>query len=443
MKASASSVSTWSKPSRGGALISMPALTAGDHTCTRSGDYANMCSIMVVCVLLRRLPLIAALGGARRELIGEPVALAPEPGREQRVGEASPAAEAFGIAPGMRVGEALSRCSDLRLLPADPEATRGYWNAVLDRLESLGAAVESDEPGVAYFEARGLERLHGGHLEGVLAAVRRSMPSAIRLGAAPSRFAAYAAALSSRRRTSGILPAGAIRAFLAPLSVGLLRSRPGLEELPELLERLGIRTLGELGGLPASAVSERFGHPGLLALELAQGLDTPLEPRRPAEPVLERLTLPDAALGPQLERVLELIIARVLARRERRGRSLRKLALSARFVEGATWRISIPLRRPSADAMRIRLALAPRLVDLPAPAESLAIEVEAFGPPAHDQHALVKDPGDVRRARLREAVRHVRRAVGQEALMRVLEVDPDSRLPDRRAVLAPFTEERQ
>jgi protein ImuB len=408
-----------------------------------------MCSSMVVCVLLKRLPLIAALGGARRDLIGEPVALAPEPGREQRVGEVSPAAEAFGIVPGTRVGEALSRCPDLRLLPADPEATRSYWSAVLDRLEALGAAVESDEPGVAYFEAKGLERLHGGHLEGVLAAVRKSTPKAIRVGAAPTRFASYASALHARRRrgsehfcNNGIVPAGAVRAFLAPLPIGLLRSRAGLEELPELLERLGVLTLGELAAFPPSAVSERFGHPGLLALELAQGLDTPLEPRRPAEPVLERLTLPDAALGPQLERALELIIARVLARRERRGRSLRKLALSARFVEGGTWRISIPLRRPTADATRIRLALAPRLADLPAPAESLAIEVEAFGPPAHDQHALVEDPGDVRRARLGEAVRHVRRAVGQEALMRVLEVDPDSRLPERRAVLAPFPEER-
>src|SRR3954464_15646025 len=102
-----------------------------------------MCSIMVVCVLLKRLSLIAALGGARRELIGQPVALAPEPGREQRVGEVTPAAQAFGSVPGGGVGEALCRCGDLRLLRADPEATRSYWNAIFDRLESLGAAVES------------------------------------------------------------------------------------------------------------------------------------------------------------------------------------------------------------------------------------------------------------------------------------------------------------
>jgi protein ImuB len=237
------------------------------------------------------------------------------------------------------------------------------------------------------------------------------------------------------------VPAGAVRAFLAPLPVGLLRPRPGLEDLPEMLERLGIRTLGELAALPPSAVSQRFGHPGLLALELAQGRDTRLEPRRPLEPLFERLSLPDAALGPQLERGLEIVIARLLARRERRGRSLRALALSARFVEGGTWRISVALRRPTVDPVRLRLALAPRLGELPAPAESLAVEVEAFGPPAHDQAVLVEEEGELRRARLGEAVRHVRQATGEESLLRVLEIDPDSRLPERRAVLAPFPEE--
>jgi protein ImuB len=415
-----------------------------------------MCSVMVICVLLNRLPLIAALGGDRSALMAEPLALAPEAGREGRVGEVSPAAEAFGIVPGTRVGEALARCPDLRLVAPDPEATRGYWAAILDRLESLGAVVESDDAGIAYFEADGLLRLYRGGLEAVTAAARKRLPPGVRMGAAPSRFAAYAAALHTRPRrrrnidpalkgaidplSAGSISEGAVRAFLAPLSVGLLRSRPGLEELPELLERLGIRTLGELASLPPSAIVERFGHPGLLALELAQGHDTPLEPRRPLELVLERLTLPEAASGQQLERGLELLVARVLARRERRGRSLRKLALSARFVEGGTWRVSVPLRRPSADAVRLRLALAPRLADLPAPAESLALEVEAFGPPATDQHPLVEDPSAVRRAKLGEAVRHVRRAAGEEALMRVLEVDPESRLPERRAVLAPFPE---
>ena len=231
-----------------------------------------------------------------------------------------------------------------------------------------------------------------------------------------------------------------VRSFLAPLPVSLLRTRPELLALPDVFERLGIRTLGELAALPAQALSERFGHPGLLALDLAGGRDTPLEPRRPPEPVSERLELPEAASGQQLERALELLLGRVLARRERRGRGLRALAVSARFVAGGTWRTSVTLRHASADPARIKLALGQRLAELPAPAESLALEVEAFGPPAHDQGRLLEEQGAVRRARLGEAVRQARQAAGSEAAMRVLEVDPDSRVPERRAMLAPFPE---
>ena len=394
---------------------------------------------MIVCVLYPRFELLAALGD-RRVMLAEPVALAPEAGREQVVGEVSAAAEAFGVTPGMRVGEALARCPELRLAPPDPEGVRGLWREVLDRLERIGAAVESDQAGSAFFEAGGLHGIHGGHLEGVLSAARRALGRGVRLGAGPSRFAALAAARRARPRRTEVVPKGGVRRWLAPLPVSHLRSRPELGPLADTLERLGIRTLGELSELPAPAVAERFGHPGLLALDLARGRDTPLEPRRPAEPVLERLELPEAALGQQLERALELLVARVLARPERRGRSLRSAALSARFVAGGTWRTRVTLRHASADANRIQTALAPKLAELPAPADSIALEVEAFGPPAHDQARLIEERDSTRRTRLNEAVKQARQAAGESAAMRILEVDPDSRLPERRALLAPWTD---
>ena len=238
-----------------------------------------------------------------------------------------------------------------------------------------------------------------------------------------------------------VVEEAATAGFLASRSVSLLRSRLELQALPEVLERLGVRTLGEVAALPSRAVAERFGHPGLLALDLARGRDTPLEPRRPPEPVSERLELPEAASGQQLERALELLVARVLARRERRGRSLRALAVSARFVAGGTWRTVVTLRHASADAARIRLALAPRLAELPAPAETLGLEVESFGPPAHDQGRLLDEAAAIRRGRLGEAVRQARQAAGGDAALRILDVDPDSRIPERRAVLAPFPDQ--
>ena len=85
----------------------------------------------------------------------------------------SAAAEAFGVLAGMRLGEALTRCPGLRLVPPDPDGVRGLWNVLLDRLEGIGASVESDRPGQAFFEAGGLWGIHGGHLEGVLTAARR------------------------------------------------------------------------------------------------------------------------------------------------------------------------------------------------------------------------------------------------------------------------------
>ena len=416
---------------------------------------------VVACALYPRFTLLAALDG-RAELLGQPAALAPQPGGRQVVGEVSAAAEAFGVAASMRVGEALARCPELRLVPPDPDGVRSAWGRVLERLAGIGADCESDRAGIAYFDVDGLRGIHGGHIEGVIAAARGALGRAARLGCAPSRFASFAAALQARARWRGasmrmpvgsrpavladgsvLVPAAAAGAFLAPLAVGLLRTRPELAELPDVLERLGIRTLGELAALPAPAMAERFGHPGLLALDLARGRDTPLEPRRPPEPVGERIELPEAASGPQLERALELLVARVLARRERRGRTIRALGLSARFVEGGTWRTRVTLRQPSAEPDRIRTALVTRLGELPAPAESLRLEVEAFGPPAHDQARLLgESPAAVRRRRIADAVGQARQAAGSEAALRVLEVDPDSRLPERRAVLAPFEERR-
>lgn len=468
-----------------------------------------MRSLMIVCLVIPRLALIAALGG-RRELLTEPVALAPEAGREQRIGEVSAAAEAFGVAAGMGVGEALTRCPELRLVAPDPEAVRGLWARVLDRLEGIGASVESDRPAAAFFVADGLRGIHGGDLAGVLAATRRAFrrqvsprsigarslgssdgplgppsasprpsdappgspgasprpPSAppdptlalaagVRIGAGPSRFVAHVAASRARaggrargqrdaaatdRRDEVVVSAGAARSFLAPVPVAVLRARPELDRLPDVLERLGIRTLGMLADLPAPAVAERFGYPGLLALDLAQGRDTPLDPRRPSEPVTERVALPDAVSGPQLERALEMLVARLLSRRERRARTLRSLVITARLVEGGTWRRHVTLRRASADPIRINTALAPRLSELPAPAESLGLEAEGFGPPAHDQGRLADevDPRAARRARIGEAVNQVRRAAGDSAALRVMDVDPDSRVPERRSVLAPY-----
>jgi protein ImuB len=397
---------------------------------------------MIACVLIPRFALATALGD-RSELLQSPVALAPEPGGTQQVGEVSLAAEAFGVHPRMRLGEALARCPRLTLVPPDPAGVADLWERLLVRLESMGAAVEPERPGLVCFDARGLLRLHGG-TDGVLRAARTALRMPARFGVAPSRFAAVAAATRARTRRPEIVVGGsdgraAARSYLGPLPVALLRARPALADLPEALERLGIRTLGELAALPAAALADRFGKRGLVAYELARGGDSALNPRPASEFLREALELPEAASGIQLERGLGLLIDRLLARRERRGRTLRSVVISAKLVEqGGTWREQVVFREALADPVRMRLALVPHLAQMPAPAEVLRLSVERFGPLASDQRPLLEDPAAPRAARLREAIRQARAAAGPEAALRVLEVDPDSRFPERRAVLAPF-----
>jgi protein ImuB len=402
---------------------------------------------IVICVLLPRFALTVA-GGARTEILTQPVALAPEPGRGGAVGEVSLAAEAFGIHPGMALGEALARCPRLTLLPPDPAGVADAWERLLVALESIGAAVEPERPGLVCFDAQGLLRLHGGvalgqreRVGGVLAAARRALATPARYGVAPSRFAAVAAASSARVRRPVIVTGGRREAaeFLAPMPVALLRARPALAEMPEALERLGMRTLGELAALKPAVLADRFGAAGLLAYELAGGGDGPLRPRPPREALRESLELPEAASGGQLEHALGLLIDRLLARRERRARTLRAVVLSAVLVEqGGTWREPVVFREALSDPLRMRLALVPRLATMPAPAVELRLAVERFGPPASDQRVLLDDPAAARAARLREAISQARAAAGADAALRVLEVDPASRFPERRAVLAPF-----
>jgi protein ImuB len=415
----------------------------------------------VVCVLLPRFELAVA-AGSRAALLKSPAALAPEPGREQLVGEVSAAAEAFGIHPGMRMGEALARCPGLALVPPDPVGVADAWERVLVRMEAIGAQVEPGHPGLACFDATGLRRMHGGSLEAVLAATRDGLrrpgaapaaasPSAragsatasaparagsARLGAGPSRFCAIVAASARARARRPGFVAGA--ADLAAEPVALLRHRPELAALPVELERLGILTLGALAELPRDAMADRFGRLGLLAHDLACGRDTPLRPRRPGELLEEVLELEESSSGAQLERALELLVDRLLARRERDGRTLRAVVLGAVLVEGGTWRERVVFREPLADAARMRLVLGQRLALLPAPAESLRLSVDRFGPP-HPAGAALFDDGSARRqTRLREAIRQARAAAGPEAALRILAVDPDSRVPERRAVLTPF-----
>jgi protein ImuB len=311
----------------------------------------------------------------------------------------------------------------------DPVEAAEETEAMARALEALGAAVESERPGEAFFAVDGLRGLYGGDSAGVLEAARRAVGGERDVAAGRTRFAAFAAAAGWPR----------------PVPVAALRTRLGASdreagELIEALERLGIETLKAFSRLSADQVADRFGPLGLRALRLCRGEEEPLRPRTPHEELAEEIELPEGTAGSQLDRAVELLVDRLLAAPRRRGRTLLGLRLGALLAGGGSWSVEQGLGRPSASPRVLRNVLVPRLGELPGPATALRLRAVGLGPAASDQLEIAVGGTEPRRRRLGAAVREVRAAQGAEALLKILPVDAASRVPERWAMLTPYPE---
>jgi protein ImuB len=316
-------------------------------------------------------------------------------------------------------------CADL----PDPVEAAEATEAMVRSLEALGAAVESEQAGEAFFAVDGLRGLYGGSTAGVLQAARRAVGPERRIATGRTRFAAFLAAAEWPRP----IPAAALRARLgAP--------EREADELIEALERLGIGTLRDFARLSSDQVADRFGPLGGRALRLCRGEEEPLRPRIPHEDLAEEIELPEGTAGCRLDRALELLVDRLLAAPRRKGRTLLGLRLGAVLSGGGSWSVEQGLGRPSASPRVLRNVLTPRLEELPGPATALRLRAVGLGPAARDQLELSVGGAEPRRRRLRAAVREVRAAQGPEALLKILPVDATSRVPERWALLTPFPE---
>jgi protein ImuB len=391
---------------------------------------------MIACILIPGFELRAALR-ERPRLATRAAALAPLPGSDPLVGCVTPVAEAAGVRPGMRLGEALAMCPSLELVEQDPAEARQAWEGIVRRLEEEGFAVEPASMGCLYFDTRGVERLYGG-VAGVLERALQALGSSwdARAGAAERKFAALAAASVARAGQALVVEGERTADFLAPLPLSLL---PLDETRYAELEGLGMKTVGQLAALPGSAVAERLGQDGRRAWSLAQGGDRRrVRPRRPPAEIAERLDFGEA-VGNELtlRRALGTLVERTLGRKERADRAVRKLALSARLVGGGSWRRSLTLREPTAEKERLRVALGAKLAELPAPVVAIGLELVELAEWTGQQLELVRPEGSRAGARLKEGLRQARASAGTGAVCTVVEVAPWSRIPERRALLVP------
>ncbi|HEX7442692.1 MAG TPA: hypothetical protein VF320_02330 [Acidimicrobiales bacterium] len=145
------------------------------------------------------------------------------------------------------------RCPTLLLEDEGGTALRTFAE-VLTAVEAYCPWVTPVRPGICSLPARGPARYFGGE-EALVDLVHEAASGVVpaEVGIADGLFAAVLAA-----RRGEVVPAGGTAAFLAPMPVGIL----GQPELAELLDRLGIRTLGEFAALPDADILGRFGADG-------------------------------------------------------------------------------------------------------------------------------------------------------------------------------------
>ena len=238
----------------------------------------------LACVDLPALPL-QLLVRRHPEWRGLPVAVAAEDSPQAELLWVNEAARAAGILPGVRYAAALSLDCNLRADTIDQRTISAATDRLQRHLLRYSPQVEParHEPGVFWLNADGLERLYGSPLDWA----KRLQRSLQRVGLVASvvvgftRFGSYCLA-RTRRGVSLLCSRESEAAASSHVSLARLVLFPRLRDD---LERLGVRTVGQLLTLPAAGFTGRFGPEAAALYELARGERfAPLQPVVPPEP---------------------------------------------------------------------------------------------------------------------------------------------------------------
>jgi DNA polymerase-4/protein ImuB len=322
---------------------------------------------------------------------------------------------------------------------------------LLAALNEVSPVVEPGDLGLAYVGTDGLEGIYGAPgriVEAIACGVRsatctRNTPHAARVGWGFGKFTAWVAASRAKPGEAVIIPAGGESNFLAAQPIAVLPLDP---DTLRRLRQLGIRTLGALAALPEEAVTAQFGAVGRRLWRLAAGRTVePVVGSIAPEPIVAALTF-FTPVGERdlIERAIDQLIARALKDSRRIGWRVQAVRLVAEVEGGRSWLADLLLKDPTADGARIAAPLRTRLEQAP-PAGAvtrLILELTAFAPGTTELQLFARDAVAAARAGQRRALESAAREIHQRlkrtCLYHVIEVQPWSRLPERRYALIDF-----
>ena len=203
------------------------------------------------------------------ELRGLPVIIGAAPGQRGVVSTCSYEARKFGIRSAMPISEAYRRCPQGIFLKPDMFRYKAASDSIFEVLRSISPVVEPVSVDEAFVDITGLERLYGPP-EAIATITRKQISDELSLtasvGIGPNRVIAKIA--SEQRKPDGQTVVGKddVQTFLAPLPVDALRG-VGRKTLP-LLQRVGIRTVGDLQRMEVEYLQQHIGTRAGMALHL-------------------------------------------------------------------------------------------------------------------------------------------------------------------------------
>ena len=389
----------------------------------------------IACLLVTHVPVKAQIQRCP-ELRGKPVVITESYGSKTLVLDSS--AEARGVATGMSLQEATSRCKDAVLLQADGSYYHKVFNGLVRALESRSPLVEEAGLGCAYIGLHGLETMYGGEAR-LIATLLQAAPLQFnpRMGVAQGKFPAYIAAVTSNGGRATKAPAD-VAAFLKGFSIDLL---PLSWENKTRLHRFGLHTLGQLAGLSVGSIQAQLKAEGRRAWELANGVDhSPLVACPREEVVDEFLTFPSPTVT--LHAVLtavETLLGRAFSRPEVKGRYVRAASIESQILHHAPWAKRFAFKNAVGSKEKALFILKGRLdaLELPGPLEDMRLTLAGFAGEAGIQSRLFSDVR--KKEQLREMMRQLEVLLGcRPPIYQMRDVEQWSRIPERRQALVPF-----
>jgi len=387
--------------------------------------------MLIACVHIPRLA-VEVERQRRQDLITRLILVG-----DAAVFDCSLGAETLGIQRGMRMPEAIGLCHRAVVLPPDLPHYQRRFEEVLDVVESYSPEVEAGDLGIAYLSLDGLPVEAGPFAEELIAALHRRFGFMASAGVAEDKFVAGVAARTTRPGLARVVPPGEEATFLVPLPVDHL---PASESMLRQLSLLGLETMGDIARLPLGAFQSQFGPEGKRCWELTNGIDNePLVPRVKEETVVRRLQFPAPVVS--LDAILmgvERLVHAAYGTPDRRGRWVRKAVVRA-VLDGGTWELAVPFREALADPrdawFTVKSAIARRPPQRPV--EELEVELVGLSGESGKQAVMFESKGKLRR-QVEESVRQLRAQHGRALVGKVVEVEPWSRIPERRAALVEF-----